>query len=374
MSTGQAVNGLSQNGNSHEDKRRVLVAGALGAVGSLVAELIEFHDGLELAAITTRDDSRIGQALHEVHPEHRVRQVLKTLDEVALEDFDAAVVAYPPGRAAALVKELREAGLTVVDSCADFRFAELGLYEEWYDEHEAPELVAEATYGLPEINRDAIRDSKLVGNPGCYPTATVLALAPLAREGLIGDVVVDAKSGASGAGKRGTAAAPFVGTAENMKAYGIEGQGHRHEPEIIEQLTKLGYDGSLSFVPHLIPLDQGELVTCYVTPTRELRSAELVDLYETEYPSEDFIELTAALPGVREVCKTNICRIHPRLEHGGERIFVFAAIDNLWKGGASQALQNLNIALGISESDGIPGHRALPSTLRKSLDRSLVSA
>ena len=262
----------------------------------------------------------------------------------------------------------------MVDSCADFRFGELSIYEDWYDEHQAPELIDEAAYGLPEINRDAIADSKLVGNPGCYPTATVLALAPLAREGLIEDLVVDAKSGASGAGKRGTAAAPFVGTDENMRAYGIDGSGHRHEPEIIEQLGNLGYGGSLSFIPHLIPLDQGELVTCYVKPTRELQPAELVDLYETAYSSEGFIELTSALPGVREVRDTNICRIHPRLEHGRERIFLFAAIDNLWKGGASQAMQNLNIALDLPEDQGIPGPKALPSTLGKALDRSLVSA
>lgn len=188
------------------------------------------------------------------------------------------------------------------------------------------------------------------------------------------DIVVDAKSGASGAGKRGNAAAPFVGTDENMRAYGIDGLGHRHQPEIIEQLGKLGFDGSLSFVPHLIPLDQGELITCYAKPTRDIEPAELVDLFESAYSSEAFVELTSALPGVREVCNTNICRIHARLEHGRERIFVLAAIDNLWKGGASQALQNLNLALNLPEHEGIPGHRALPSTLGESLDRPLVSA
>ncbi len=380
MSTGLAVNGISKNGHASENGRRyrVLVAGALGAVGSMVAELIEFHPSLELAAITAREDSNkdspVGKPLCEIHPEHRVQRVLQTIDELDFEDFDAAVVAYPPGPAAKLVRELRQADLTVVDSCADFRFGDLEVYEDWYDVHEAPELIDQAAYGLPEINRDAIARSKLIGNPGCYPTATVLALAPLAREGLIDDVVVDAKSGASGAGKRGTAAALYVGTDENMKAYGIDGLGHRHEPEIIEQLGKLGYGGSLSFVPHLIPLDQGELVSCYVKPNRELKPEELIDLYETAYSSEAFIELTAALPGVREVRDTNICRIHPRLDHGRERVFLFAAIDNLWKGGASQALQNLNIALGIDEAEGIPGHKALPSTSEQSLDRSPVSA
>lgn len=352
----------------------------------MVAELIEFHPDLELAAITARADgtvrvdgseeSVVGKPLCEIHAEHRVQKVLQTIDELDFDDFDAAVVAYPPGPAAQLVRELRQADLTVVDSCADFRFSDLAVYEDWYDAHEAPELVGQAVYGLPEINRHAIANSKLIGNPGCYPTATVLALAPLAREGLIEDVVVDAKSGASGAGKRGTAAALYVGTDENMRAYGIDGLGHRHEPEIVEQMSRLGYSGSLSFVPHLIPLDQGELVSCYVKPTRDLDPDELVSLYETMYSSETFIELTSALPGVREVRDTNICRIHPRLDHDRKRIFVFAAIDNLWKGGASQAMQNLNIALGIPEDHGIPGHVALPSSwgARSSLDRPMASA
>jgi N-acetyl-gamma-glutamyl-phosphate reductase len=342
----------------------------------MVAELIEFHPDLELAAITTRDDSWVGRFLHEASPEHRVKKALQTIEGLDFEDFDAAVVAYPPGSAARLVRELREADVVVVDSCADFRFRDLAVYEEWYEKHEAPELIDQATYGLPEVNRDAIANSKLIGNPGCYPTATVLGLAPLAREGLIEDLVVDAKSGASGKGKRGTAAALYVGTDENMKPYGIDGLGHRHEPEITEQLSKLGYEGSMSFVPYLIPLDQGELVSCYVKPTVDLQPQELVELYETTYGSEVFVELTSALPGVREVRGTNICRLHARLNHDRDRVLVFAAIDNLWKGGASQAMQNLNIALGIPEDCGIPGHVALPGSLddRSSLDRPPVSA
>jgi len=201
-----------------------------------------------------------------------------------------------------------------------------------------------------------------------------LALAPLARHGLIADVVIDAKSGVSGAGKREGGSAPgFVGTHDNMRPYGVP--RHRHEPEIEEQLGELGYFGDLSFAPHLIPIDQGEIVSCYVKPTRDIDDDELRSLYETMYSAEEFVEVATELPATRDVQRTNICRIHPAFDHDRSRIFVFATIDNLWKGGASQAVQNLNLALGLDETEGIPGGVAAPGgrTLG-SLDRSPVSA
>lgn len=379
MSTGQAVNGVSPSGSGSE-KPRVLVAGALGAVGSLVAELLDEHDGVELAALTARDTeddkTPIGKTLFEIYKEHRVHIPLCTIEDLNFSDFQAAVVAYPAGPAASLVSQLRAAGVTVVDSCGDFRFKDVATYEEWYgDVHEAPELLGEAVYGLPELNKDEISGAKLIGNPGCYPTASVLALAPLVRSGLVADVIIDAKSGVSGAGKREGGAAPgFVGTHDNMRPYGVP--KHRHEPEIEEQLGMLGYTGDLSFAPHLIPIDQGELVTCYVKPTRDVDDEELHSLYTTEYDSKQFVEVASELPATRDVQRTNICRIHPVHDHDRSRIFVFATIDNLWKGGASQAIQNLNLALGLPEREGIPGGVAAPTpgTVDPSLDRSLVSA
>jgi N-acetyl-gamma-glutamyl-phosphate reductase len=355
------------------------VAGALGAVGSLVAELLWKHPGVELAAITARDtgdgDSPIGKFLYEIYPEHRVPVRLQTLEALDLSEFKAAVVAYPTGAAASLARKLRHAGLTVVDSCGDFRFADVETYEDWYGQpHEAPELLEEAVYGLPEFNRDALKGAGLIGNPGCYPTASVLALAPLAREGLIADVVIDAKSGVSGAGKRGGAAPPFIGTDENMRPYGVP--RHRHEPEIADQLSSLGYQGLLSFVPHLIPLDQGELVSCYVRPVREIGEADLHALYEEAYAEESFVELAPGLPTVRDVQRTNICRIYPMRDPAGTRISVFATIDNLWKGGASQAVQNLNLALRLPEGEGVSDSVAMPvsSDRISPLDRPPVSA
>jgi N-acetyl-gamma-glutamyl-phosphate reductase len=368
------MSAAATNGNGHGHLPRILVAGATGAVGSLVAELLDSHSGVELAAISARDtadeSSPIGKTLREVYPEHRVDVPFARIEDLDLGDFDAAVVAYPPGPASELVGRLRTAGLTVIDSCGDFRFRDVATYEQWYGPHKEPHLIDEAVYGLPELNRSDIASAKLVGNPGCYPTASILALSPLAEAGLVADVVIDAKSGVSGAGKRGGTAPDFVGTHDSMKPYGVP--GHRHEPEIEEQLKYLGYAGGLSFVPHLIPIDQGELVSCYVTPTRRVEPDELHALYEGKYGDEAFVEVSSQLPKTRDVQRTNICRIHPVLDHDRRRIFVFATIDNLWKGGASQAVQNLNLALGLPEHEGIPGGTAGHQV--DALDRVPVSA
>lgn len=370
----------SFNGNGDHPPHRVLVAGALGAIGSLVAELVDNHDDLELAAITARDTgdpdtTPIGKALYEIYPEHRVDCVLKELDTLDLSTFHAAVIAYPVGPASRLAQKLIEAGLKVIDSCAAFRFEDLDVYREWYGEHEAPSVNEDAVYGLPEINRQKLQRAQLVGNPGCYPTASVLALAPLARRELIEDVVIDAKSGVSGAGKRAENAPPFVGTFDSMRPYGVP--GHKHEPEIREQLGKLGYDGSMCFVPHLVPIDQGELVSCYVKPSRPIDLDELKEIYRHDYAGEQFVELASDLPASRDVQRTNICRLFPTMDKANDRIMVFGTIDNLWKGGASQAIQNLNLVLGLDEHAGIPGATTIGSRTAGAtmpLDRAPVSA
>jgi N-acetyl-gamma-glutamyl-phosphate reductase len=375
------MTGSSLNGNGSGPMHRVLVAGALGAVGSLVAELVYNHPNLELAALTARDTgdpgtTPVGKMLHEFYGEHRVDLELQELEQLDLSNFDAAVIAYPAGPASKLAKQLLGAGVKVVDSCAAFRFKNVATYEEWYDVHEEPALIGGAVYGLPEVNRELLQNADLVGNPGCYPTASVLALAPLAREGLIDDVVIDAKSGVSGAGKRGENTPPFVGTHDSMKPYGVP--GHKHEPEIREQLGLLGYGGSLCFVPHLVPIDQGELVSCYVKPSRNIDPQELETLYESFYATELFVELASDLPASRQVQRTNICRLYPTMDKSQERILVFATIDNLWKGGASQAIQNLNLILGLPEQAGIDAAVALgskgPRSEKMPLDRAPVSA
>ncbi len=208
-------------------------------------------------------------------------------------------------------------------------------------------------YGLPERYREEIRGADLVANPGCFPTAALLALAPLAREGLIEDVVIDAKSGVSGAGRSPTEQTHFVTVDENVNAYGVP--RHRHTPEIEQELAALGADVLVTFTPHLLPLDQGELVSCYVTVDNGngRGDVDLQRLYASFYDGEPFVEITLAPPGVRDVRETNICRISVHRDERTGRVIVFAAIDNLWKGAASQAVQNLNLMFGLPEGEGI---------------------
>ena len=329
---------------------RILVAGASGYAGALAAKLVWRHPGLELAAVTSRSDA--GTRLDALYPHQRVPLVLEELDLDRHGSVDGAIVAYPHGAAAPVVAALHARGVKVVDLSADFRLTDLRVYEQWYGEHGAPSLIEEAVYALPELRRDEIRDSALVAGPGCYPTATLLALAPLARAELIADVVVDAKSGVSGAGRAATPKTHFVTVDENVTPYGVG--RHRHMPEIEQELGALGAEGVIpAFTPHLLPLDQGELVSCYVTPPTRVDQAELDALFAREYEDEPFVELVDVAPGVRDVRDTNICRIQAVADERTGKVFVFAAIDNLWKGTSSQAVQSLNLMFGLDETAGI---------------------
>ena len=260
----------------------VLVAGASGYAGALAAALLDRHPHFDLVAATSRSDA--GVRLDELYPYHRVPLVMDAFDVDTHGDVDAAIVAYPHGAAAPTVAELHERGVKVVDLSADFRLRDPGTYAEWYGEHGAPALFGHGVYGLPELYRDEIRESHLVANPGCYPTATLLGLAPLARAGQIKDVVIDAKSGVSGAGRSPTAATHFVTADENVTPYKVG--AHRHAPEIEQELAVLGSSLPVSFTPHLMPLDQGELVSCYVTPERPMSQAEVDDLFVEAYAGE----------------------------------------------------------------------------------------
>jgi N-acetyl-gamma-glutamyl-phosphate reductase len=332
----------------------VSVFGAAGYAGALSARLVDRHPELELRAITARGDD-VGRRLSELYPHHRVALELEELDLDRHAEVEAAIVAYPHGAAAEVVSELLARGVRVVDLSADFRLRDPAVYAEWYREHPNPELIDEAVYGLPELYRDQLRGARLVANPGCYPTAAILSLAPLARAGLIADVVIDAKSGVSGAGRAATDKTHFVTVDENLSPYGVG--RHRHTPEIEQELTVLGFDLNVTFTPHLIPLDQGEMVSCYVTLTdkgpthRDQISTR--SIYQEAYADEPFVELTDAPPGVRDVRETNICRISVHRDDRTGRVIVFGVIDNLWKGAASQAVQNLNLMLGLPEGEGI---------------------
>jgi N-acetyl-gamma-glutamyl-phosphate reductase len=328
---------------------RILVAGGSGYTGALAARLVDRHPAFELHGVTSRSDA--GRALSELYPHHRVDTVLRDLDLDRDGEVDAAIVAYPHGAAAPVVAALRERGVRVVDLSADFRLRDRDEYERWYGPHGAPDLFGCGVYGLPELYGSQVAGADLVANPGCYPTATLLALAPLAASGTVLDVVVDAKSGVSGAGRAPSVKTHFVTMTENVVPYGVG--AHRHMPEIDQELALLGAAVTTTFTPHLMPLDQGELVSCYVTTSEPWSDDRLEDAYEGWARGRPFVEIVDAPPGVRDVRDTNVCAICARADARTGKVFVFAAIDNLWKGAASQAVQNLNLMFGLPETTGI---------------------
>ncbi len=326
-----------------------VVLGASGYAGALAARLLWRHPEFELVAVTAREDA--GRPLSELYPQHRVPLTLEPLDLDRAGQADAAIVAYPHGTAAPVVAGLLDRDVRVLDLSADFRLRDRATYEHWYVPHPHPELIERAVYGLTELYRSQMADAALVACPGCFPTAAILALAPLAQAGLIADVVIDAKTGVSGMGKQPRDANHFVSVTENVRPYGI-GE-HRHMPEIDQELAALGAPVPVTFTPHLLPIDQGELLSCYVTPPRKVSQEELEDLYAARYGEEPFIELVATAPGVRDVRETNVCAINLHADARTGKLFVFAAIDNLWKGTASQAIANLNLMFGYDEGLGL---------------------
>ncbi len=348
---------------------RVGILGATGYVGAELVRLLERHPAVRIVALAARnrDGVPVGEAFaHLAETGHRIDPALP--DESQL---DAVMLALPHGQAATIAPGLASSGLLVVDLGADFRLADPADYREFYAlDHPAPELLPggpgrpasadraalpAAVYGLPEIHRDQIRDARLIASPGCYPTTAILALAPLARAGLIADVVVDAKSGVSGAGREPKLETHFSEANESVRAYGLG--GHRHLPEIRGELAALGASaGSMAglvFTPHLVPMTRGLLATCYVRPSRPVTQGELDALYAGMYGDEPFVQVAPSPPSTKTVTGSNLCRVHVRLDTRSGRILAIAVTDNLVKGAAGQAVQSLNIASGLPETTGL---------------------
>jgi N-acetyl-gamma-glutamyl-phosphate reductase len=326
---------------------RVLVAGASGFTGALAARIVWNHPNLELVAATSRSEA--GKRLDAIYPRYRVPIELTAPDFEAVE-FDAAIVAYPHGASAPTVAALRRGGALVVDLSADFRLRDLDTYERWYGEHKSPEPLGEAVYGLSELYREQLRSAKLVATPGCYPTASVLALAPLAERGLLADVIVNAMQGTSGYGRSSDDLVHFSAMTEN--AFPYKAEGHRHRPEIEQELAALGSPTPVAFVPHLLPLDQGELATCFAQTTEPVGRDEAQALYRERYAGEPFVKVLDGPPNLRAVRDTNECHVYVTVEERG-KVLAFAAIDNIWKGASGQAVQNLNLMLGLDETAGL---------------------
>lgn len=320
---------------------RAAVIGAAGFGGAVAAAILQRHPSIELTAVTARSDA--GRRHDEIYPAHRVPLVLETFDPDAIAArADCALVAYPHKAAAPAVRALRELGLKVVDLSADFRLAR-EAYEHWYQPHEAPELLAEAVYGLPEAHRDEIREAELVAGPGCNSTAAILALLPL--KGRLEEAVVDIKTGVSGAGREATEETHFVSATDNVNPYKTE--GHRHLAELQQELPGVQF----SFVPHLLPIDQGLMASCYAKPNEPLDRDAVRELYASAYADEPFVELIDAPPHTRDVRFTNRATVYVTV--AGDRVLAFCAIDNLWKGAAGQAVQDLNLMLGLPETEGL---------------------
>jgi N-acetyl-gamma-glutamyl-phosphate reductase len=323
--------------------RRVAVVGAAGFGGALCAAIVARHPELELAALTARSDA--GRRHADLYPRHAIDMTMAEPDPDAIaEQADAALVAYPHGAAAPAVAALRERGLAVVDLSADFRL-DRDRYERWYRPHEAPQLLGEAVYGLPEIgHRDEIRAASLVAAPGCNSTAALLALWPL-REHLR-DAVVDVKTGVSGAGREATPTTHYVSVADNVNPYKVE--GHRHSAELERELPE---GVGITFVAHLVPIDQGLLASTYATVEPRLDADQARALFDHAYRDEPFVEVVDGPPRTADVRATNRARVHVTVV--AERVLAFCALDNLWKGAAGQAVQDLNLMLGLPETAGL---------------------
>jgi N-acetyl-gamma-glutamyl-phosphate reductase len=342
------VNDLGAQPLNGDPTARVLIAGANGFTGALAAKIVWEHPRLQLVAATSRSDA--GRRIDEIYPRYRVPVTLVELDLDELDGIDAAIVAYPHGAAAPTVAALREAGILVVDLSADFRLRDMATYERWYGEHGAPALFGTGVYGLTEMYREELREATLVATPGCYPTASVLGLAPLAEQGLVTDVSIAAMQGTSGYGRSSDDLVHFSAMTENAFPYKTE--GHRHRPEIEQELEALGSQATVAFVPHLLPLDQGELATCFATLAEPTSKEAVLSLYRERYAEEPFVHLLEKPPNLRALRDTNECHVYVTVEEHG-KVMAFSAIDNIWKGASSQGVQNLNLMLGLDETEGL---------------------
>jgi len=337
------------------------IVGGTGYTGVELLRLLAQHPDVELTAITSRKEA--GMQVAEMFPSLRGRVSLafSTPDEAPLKSCDVVFFATPNGVAMQQTRELLDAGVKVIDLAADFRIQDIAEWSKWYGmEHACPDLVAEAVYGLPEINRDKIKGARLIANPGCYPTAVQLGFLPLVEAGVIdtGWMVADCKSGVSGAGRKAEIGALFAEASDTFKAYAVH--GHRHLPEIRQGVARMaGHEVGLTFVPHLTPLIRGIQATLYAKLSKEV---DLQALFEARYAGEYFVDVMPAKshPETRSVRASNLCRIAVHRPQGGDTVVVLSVIDNLVKGAAGQAVQNMNILFDLPENRALTQIPVMP--------------
>lgn len=333
---------------------KVGIVGATGYTGVELLRLLALHPAVRVCAVTSRKEA--GMPVAQMFPSLRgyVDLAFSTPDDADLDACDIVFFATPNGIAMQEARALLAAGVRVIDLAADFRLRDIPEWEAWYGmQHAAPELVGQAVYGLPELNREAIRSARLIANPGCYPTAVQLGLLPLIEAGVVDStrLIADCKSGVSGAGRKAEVGALLAEAGDSFKAYGVA--GHRHLPEIRQGLACVaGGPVGLTFVPHLTPMIRGIHATLYAQLTRDV---DLQALFETRYANERFVDVMPAgsHPETRSVRGANTCRIAVHRPQGGDTVVVLSVIDNLVKGAAGQAVQNMNLMCGLDENSGL---------------------
>jgi N-acetyl-gamma-glutamyl-phosphate reductase len=338
-------------------KTKVGIIGATGYTGVELLRLLLHHPEVEVTALTSQKYA--GLPVDEVFPSVMEYFQLKceelNLDQVS-KKTDFIFTAVPHKTAMETVPSFVQRGKKVVDLSADFRFQDPAVYERWYQKHTAPEWLKESVYGLPELHRQKIREARIVGNPGCYPTGALIGLIPLVEKGMISleSIVVDSKSGVSGAGRDVVLDSLFCEVNEGVRAYKIF--EHRHTPEIEQALSQLAQKKvSVTFVPHLIPMDRGILTTLYVILAKKMKTEDVLNIFERYYEKEPFVRICqkSKIPNTKNVRGSNYCDIGVKVNEGDGRLVVVTAIDNLVKGASGEAVQNMNIMLGYPETMGL---------------------
>lgn len=340
---------------------KIGVVGGTGYTGIELLRLLAQHKLCELSVITSRQEA--GTPVAAMFPNLRghVDLAFSAPSDAALKQCDVVFFATPNGVAMQQARALFDAGVRIIDIAADFRIKDIATWEKWYaTKHACPELVAQAVYGLPEVNRDQLRSARIVANPGCYPTAVQLGFLPLLKSGVVDleHLIADAKSGVSGAGRKAEVHTLLAEASDNFKAYGVP--GHRHHPEIAQGLNAMaGRAARLVFVPHLTPMIRGLHATLYAQLTG---SVDLQQLYEKQFAGEPFVDVmpAGAHPETRSVRGSNMCRIAVHQPQGGDIAVVLSVIDNLTKGAAGQAVQNMNIMCGLPETSGLEQIALMP--------------
>jgi len=344
---------------------KVAIVGGTGYTGVELLRLLEGHPQAEVRAITSRKEA--GLAVADMFPSLRGLKRFGGLRYVEAQDAqlakcDVVFFATPHGVAMAQARELTGAGVRIIDLAADFRLKDPAEFERWYKmPHACPDLLAEAAYGLPEMHREAIRKARIVGNPGCYPTAIQLGFLPLVEEGVVDaeHLIADAKSGVSGAGRKAELSLSFSEASDNFKAYNVA--GHRHHPEIVQGLRGVTREPvSVVFTPHLTPMIRGIHATLYARLTKP--EVDLQRLYEERFADEPFVDVMppGSHPDTRSVRASNVCRIAVHRPQGGDIAVVLAVEDNLVKGAAGQAIQNMNLMFELPETTGLLSPPLLP--------------